>query len=278
VVDAVQAVLNDIRGRLELPLRHERPPTRPDWVGQCIEVVLDEGVSVFSTAMGIPSRELVRRFHDGGSKVMAMVATVDDARLAAAAGVDVVAAQGNEAGGHVSTHDKRPATEHAHSGVIALVPAVVAAIDTPVVAAGGIATGQGVAAALALGAQGVLVGTRFVATREAPAARFWKRALVAADGDATCVTDAFTGLYARVLRNDFTRAYATSGAPTLTGYLQASAARDIVIAAAEAEDTRFSPLFAGQGVGSIDDVPGAAEVVERLVRDAVRAMASLPRP
>jgi nitronate monooxygenase len=276
-VAAVHSTLNLFRARLGLPERHDRPATRPDHVGDCLEVMLAEGVRVFSTGMGVPGADLVERFHAAGATVMTMVATVEDAVAAAAAGVDVVVAQGGEAGGHVSTADKRATSEHAHIGLVSLVPEVVGAVAPPVVAAGGIATGAGVAAALALGAEGALVGTRFVATREAPVHEFWKRALVRAGSDDTCVSDAFTGLYARVVRNAFTRDYAASGSPTLTGYLQASAARDIVVAAGRAEDPAHYPLYAGQGVGAIRDVPAAAEVVESLVRDATDALRAVPR-
>jgi nitronate monooxygenase len=276
-VRGAQEALNVFRGRLGLPPCWDRPESRPDHVDGSIEVVLEEGVRVFSTGMGVPPPVLVRRLRERHTIVMTMVATAADARAAAAASVDVIVAQGAEAGGHVSTGDKRPTAEHARVGLLALLPEVLEAVDLPVVAAGGIATGAGVAASLALGAQGALVGTRFVATREAPVPDFTKRAMLAADGDATVVTDAFTGLYARVLRNTFQREYAASGAPTLSGYLQASLARDIVAAAARAEDAEYFPIFAGQGVGAIRDLPGAADIVARLARDAGAALQALGR-
>jgi NAD(P)H-dependent flavin oxidoreductase YrpB (nitropropane dioxygenase family) len=144
-----------------------------------------------------------------------------------------------------------------------------------VIAAGGITSGAGVVAALALGASGVLVGTRFVATREARALDFYKEALRTHDGDATVVTDAYSGLYARVIRNRYTTEYADSQAPVLTGYLQGSAARDIVAAAAERRDAELYPMWAGQGIGLIHDVPGAADVVAALVRESSLAIAVL---
>jgi nitronate monooxygenase len=272
VVHAVQDVLNRFRERLGLSPSYERPATRPDHVPGSLEVLLEEGVPVFSIGLGNPSADLVARFHARGTIVIAMVATVEDARTVQASGVDAIVAQGHEAGGHRSTWVKKPTPEHAHIGTMALVPQVAEAVPIPVIAAGGISTGRGVAAALALGAQGVLLGTRFVATRESRAVDFYKEALVAADSDATTVTDAFSGLYGRVLRNTYTTEYRNSGAPVLTGYVQSVAARDVITAAAAARNHDYVPLWAGQGVGMVRSIPGAGEVFASIVRETLDAL------
>jgi nitronate monooxygenase len=246
VVRAVQSVLNRFRERLGLPASSAPPAPLPDFVPGAIEVILEERVPVFSIGLGNPSPELVKRFHARGAKVIAMVATVEDARTIAASGVDALVVQGHEAGGHRSTWVKRPSPQHADVGTMALVPQVVRAVRTPVIAAGGIANGSGVVAALALGATGALLGTRFVATRESQAADVYKSALVDRDSDSTVVTDAFTGLYARVLRNTFTEEYAASGAPVLTAaYVQSGWARDIFNAARARKDREYLPMFSG---------------------------------
>lgn len=276
IVRAVQGTLNRFRQRLGLAPSSARPDTRPDYVPGAIEVILDERVPVFSVGLGNPPPALVARFHARGTRVIAMAATVADARAVAASGVDAVVVQGHEAGGHRSTWVKRPTAEHAHIGTMTLVPQVVEAVNVPVIAAGGIATGRGLVAALALGAKGVLLGTRFVATRESLARDFYKQTLVERDSDSTTVTDAYTGLYARVLRNTFTTEYAASGAPVLPGYLQGSAARDIISAADTRKDPEYYPMWAGQSVGMVRDIPGAGEVVEALVREAQAVMRELP--
>lgn len=275
MVRAIQAVLNRFRLRLGLAPSLARPATRPDHVPAVIELLLEERVPVFSIGMGSPPAGLVDRFHRRGAKVIAMVSTVDDARTVAASGVDAIVAQGYEAGGHRSTWSKRPTAQHAAIGTLALVPQVVSAVTVPVIAAGGVVDGRGVLASLALGASGVLVGTRFVATREARAPAFYKEALRTRDGDATVLTDAYSGLWARVIRNTFTDEYAASGAPVLSGYVQGSLVRDIVAAAAERRDTDLYPLWAGQGIGSIRDLPPAAEVMASLVRECGEALASI---
>jgi nitronate monooxygenase len=205
---------------------------------------------------------------------MVMVANVDDARSAAAAGVDIIVAQGAEAGGHRSTWR---ANARADVGTFALVPEVVDAVRVPVVAAGGIADGRGLVAACALGAAGVLLGTRFVATRESMAPDFWKQAILRSASDDTTLTRAFTGLPARVLRNRFQQEYDASQAPVLPGLLQASLEQDIWTAAARANRPDYFPLYAGQSVGVIHDVPSAADVVTAIVKEADEVVQRLSR-
>jgi nitronate monooxygenase len=272
----VQGALNRFRERLGIPLKTERPDPFPDLIDDAVEVLLDERVPVFSAALGAPDVALVRRCFERGIKVVAMVATVRDARTAAAAGVDVIVAQGIEAGGHRSTGAKGASPESAGIGTLALVPQVVDAVRVPVAAAGGIADGRGLAGALALGAAGVLLGTRFVATRESMAQEFWKKALLESEADATTVTDAFSGYYARALANPFTRDYAASGAPTLPSLLQRNAAADVFGASAAQNDGSYVPLWSGQSVGLVRDLPGAAEVVEAIVREARAVLGGLP--
>jgi nitronate monooxygenase len=269
---AVQGTLNRFRERLGIPVKTERPDPAPDLVDEAIEVVLEERVPVFSSALGTPDVDVVRRCWARGVKVVAMVATLKDARVAAGAGVDVIVAQGSEAGGHRSTGAKGPSPESAGIGTLALVPQVVDAVRVPVVAAGGIVDGRGLVAALALGAAGVLLGTRFVATRESMAQGFYKKTLLESEADATTVTDAFSGLYARALANTFTRDYAASGAPVLPPLLQRNAAADVFAASAAQADGSYVPMWSGQGVGLVRDLPGAADVIESIIREA-RAVA-----
>jgi nitronate monooxygenase len=238
-------------------------------------VILDERVPVFSAAIGLPDTGMVERCHARGVKVVAMIATVQDARDAAAAGVDAIVAQGGEAGGHRSVRTKPATPEAAMVGTMALVPQVVDIVRVPVVAAGGLADGRGLVAALALGAQGVLLGTRFVATRESLAPEFYKKSLLEREADATIVTDAFTGQWSRALRNSFAVEYRASGAPTLPSLLQAAAAQDIFVASSKRQDGDHYPMYAGQSVGLVHNVPGAGEVIEMIVREARDVLADL---
>jgi nitronate monooxygenase len=149
------------------------------------------------------------------------------------------------------------------------------AVRAPVVAAGGIADGRGLVAALALGASGVLLGTRFVATRESGAAEFWKKQLLEAEASATAVTDVFTGLWARGLVNTFAREYRAAGAPVLPPLIQRHAANDVYLASLKQASGDYYPMWAGHSVGLIHDLPGAGEVVQTIIREARQALAAL---
>ena len=277
MVRAANSVLNRFRARLGVPAVDGGPPSIPDLIPAAFEVILEESVPLFSTGLGLPDADMVSRCRARGIKVMAMVTTVADAIVAEARGVDVIAAQGAEAGGHRSTGVKPESPEHAAIGCMALVPQVAQSVRVPVVAAGGISNGRGLAAVLTLGAAGVLVGTRFIATEESEAVPFHKQALVRGNSDQTTLSDAFTGHYARFLRNEFIEQYRASGAPVLPPMVQYMAARDIIEAAARQGRPEFYPLYSGQGVGMIDSVPPAATIVRAFVEEARSAISALTR-
>lgn len=270
VVRGSQSVLNHFRPRFDLPVTLERPPAAADLVDAAIEVMIEEAIPVFSAGLGVPDPDLVERFHRVGTKVLSMVATIEDGRLAADNGVDVVVAQGSESGGHRSYGAKRSDRNEAigTSGLV-LVPAMVDAVGdrVPVLASGGVVDGRGLAAMLALGADGVLIGTRFVATRESGAAEVWKHRLTSGDRS-TSLTDGFTGQWARVLTSDFTEHWNESGAEALPGLLQAAAGLDLFGAAKAAGDDQLQPLYAGAAVGRLADIPSAADVVSGMVVEA----------
>jgi nitronate monooxygenase len=271
-VSGVNQLMNRFRERLGLAPKNGPPPAVPDILAASFDVIIDQRVAVFSTGLGLPSAEMVARCHAAGIKVMSMIATLPDAHEAERLGVDVVVAQGAEAGGHRSVGTKPQTAEHAAIGTMVLVPQVAQALKVPVVAAGGITDGRGVAAAIALGAKGVLMGTRFIATVEATAQDFHKRALVDAGSDDTTLSDAFTGHYARYLRNEYVEEYRSSGAPVYPPVLQQLASRDIVEAAVKRQIREFYPLYAGQGVGMIGNIPPAAAIVRATVEEAAAAL------
>jgi nitronate monooxygenase len=265
---AAQQKLNEIRSRAGLAPSHATPARFPQLVARNFEVILDERVPLWSIGLGDPGSAMVARCHDRGIRVMAMVTNVTDARAVADAGVDVIVAQGTEAGGHRSNW-----TEGAdEAGTMVIVPRIVDAVPQPVIAAGGIVDGRGLAAALALGAAGAMLGTRFIATRESIAPAFFKDAVVAAGAGDTVVSRAFTGLPMRTLRNDYTTEY--GAAPVLPPMLQSNVAEDIFKAAAQRGDARYFPMPAGESAGLIADMPPAADVVRSIVDEADRVARS----
>jgi NAD(P)H-dependent flavin oxidoreductase YrpB (nitropropane dioxygenase family) len=225
---------------------------------------------VFSSAWAWPDQDLrglFSRAHGLGARVVHMVSGVPEARRAAEAGADAIVAQGTEGGGHVGL-----------MGTMALVPQVVRAIaPLPVVAAGGIATGEGLAAALALGADGVLVGTRFLATPEAPVADGFKAAVLASDGHDTILTEipdvargrVWPGAYSRVVRNRLIETWAGREGELRARRAEVGAA---MVHAFQSGDADGAPLFIGQDAGLIDAIVPAAEIVQRMVADAEAAL------
>lgn len=211
-----------------------------------LDAVLDARPAVMSVVFGVPVAEVVDAAHRQGTLVMGTATTVDEAVALSTAGVDVVVASGAEAGGHRVSF-LRPA-ERSLVGTFALVPQVVDAVDVPVIAAGGIADRRGVAAALALGAAGVQVGTAFLATRQSAAADSYRAALRGAAADGTVLTRAMSGRLARGLPNRAVQAIEEAGVIAafpaqnwLTGQFRTVAAR--------ADVADLLSLWAGQAAG-----------------------------
>jgi nitronate monooxygenase len=276
-VKAAHTALDVFRRRLGIPTPAPsfKPMISEQRTAELFDVILEERPSVWSVGVGCPTRAMVERCHERGIKVIGMAATVDHAVELAGAGVDAVIAQGGEAGGHRATWTKRSSPQMGAIGAFALVPAVVDAVAIPVIAAGGIVDGRGLAAALALGAEGALMGTRFVATPESNVDPLHRQAIIESDTDSTTLTDVITGLYGRVLRNAFTEEYAESGAPVLPPLIQLEATKDILAAARTQKNAGYLSLWAGQGGGRVRDLPSAAEVVERVVREALETLGQL---
>jgi nitronate monooxygenase len=274
-VAAVQRFLDRFREELDLPPGEAELEPPSFSLEEQLEVVFEERVPMLSVALGDPG-DLVGRAHEEDMLVTSMVTTVEEAVRAAEGGVDLVVAQGAEAGGHRSTVELGPDGEPPLVGTLALVPQVVDAVGVPVVAAGGIVDGRGLVAALALGAAGVQMGTRFLLARESGAHRVYRRRLLAATEVDTVVTRVFTGRPARGLRNRFVEEYLGAGSEPLAWPLQRAAAGDIYAAAQAADNGDYSPLLAGQGLRMLgEDGQGAAGIVEEVVAEAGTVLSQL---
>jgi nitronate monooxygenase len=274
-VAAVQRFLDRFRKELDLPPGGTDLGLPSFQLSEQLEVVFEERVPVLSTGLGDPG-ELVGRAQAEGMLVASMVTTVEEAVLVAERGVDVVVAQGAEAGGHRSSFELGPDGEASLVGTLALTPQVVDAVGVPVVAAGGIADGRGLVAALALGAAGAQVGTRFLLARENGAHPAYRKRLLAATEEDTVVTRVFTGRPARGLRNRFVDEYLSAGSEPLAWPLQRAAAGDIYSASQGTDDDDYSPLLAGQGLRMLrEDGQGAGEIVEGLVAEAGTVLSRL---
>ncbi len=240
--------------------------TYTDNVQRLIEVTLEERVPVLISGLGSPKGALPAA-HARGIYVMSVVGAERHAQKAVAAGVDAVIASGREGGGHVG-----------EVGTAALVPAVVNAVNVPVVAAGGLADGQSLAAALAWGAQGVWLGTRFIATEEAGAHRNYKSKIVDTGTSGTVVTRAHSGKPCRLIRNSFTDYWAQREDAIRPYPKQALEVGNPASMRGRLKgDAEGGVLPAGQSVGMIDAVVPAGDVVRGIVRDARAAIAAASR-
>lgn len=251
-----------------------------------IDVMGELRPAAVSFHWGHPGPEWIGRLHDAGIDVWEQVGSVAEAETAAANGVDVIVAQGSEAGGH----------NYGTAGTIALTPAVVDAVGdrSIVLAAGGIVDGRGLAAALMLGADGVWIGTRFAASAESEVADEYKRRLIAAGTADTTRTHIFGRHHPdfnpiRVLRNRVVAEWndrvveipADNSAEPVVGRMSLFAEEtelrkftNLVPMADATGDFEELPLLAGEGTGLVRDRPGAAEIVARMTREAEAALAA----
>jgi nitronate monooxygenase len=228
-----------------------------------LDVALDARPAAVMLSFGDP-RLYTGRIKDAGCKIICQVQTLAQAKEAAEAGADIIIAQGRDAGGHSGTT----------RGTIGLVPAVVDAVaPIPVVAAGGIADGRGLAAALALGAAGISMGTRFTASRESLWDAQMKAAALAASGDQTQQTRVFDivrgapwpAIYpGRALRNDFSTEWHGREDDLAAGQAEAE---DAYLATAP-DDFSKRVVWAGESVDLVNDIFSAAEIIERIVTQA----------
>ncbi len=269
-VATASAALEPFRRELGLsaPERIAAPPRFEDQ----LEVVLEERVPVFSFTFGALAAESLRRLRERGIAVMGTATTPREAAELERAGVDAVVAQGAEAGGHRGSFGGPPET--GLIGTLALVPQVVDRVRLPVVAAGGIMDGRGLAAVLALGAAAAQMGTAFLATPESGASPAYKEAVLApGEEDRTALTRAFSGRLARGVRNRFMVEVERAGA-ILPYPDQNALTQDIRQAAARGRRAEMLSLWAGQAV-PLATARGAREVVEATVAQAREVLRQL---
>ncbi|MFN0149048.1 MAG: NAD(P)H-dependent flavin oxidoreductase [Dehalococcoidia bacterium] len=228
-----------------------------------MEVVIEERIPVFAAGLGNPAA-FVERLHANGTKILSLVGNTKNAKRVAAAGVDVVVAQGTEAGGHTG----RIAT-------FALVPQVVDAVTpTMVVAAGGIADGRGLAAALALGAVGVWCGTAFLVADEANQPAIQKERILAATDEDTRITKLYSGKTMRNITNPLIEAWDASGIQALPMGLQGVLVGDLLYSVRQAGKPELLMNAAGQVSGLITRARPAGEILMDMVQGAADILAN----
>ena len=261
----VAAQIDEVRARTDRPFGVNIPLFSPH-VEPVIELCTNKRVPVVTTGAGSPGPYL-DALHAAGIKVFPLVSSVSLARRLARQGVEGLIVEGQESGGHVGDVATMP-----------LIPQVVDAVDVPVIAAGGIADGRGLAAALALGAVGVQMGTRFICTVECTAHDNYKRKVIKAGDRATMITGASLGHPVRTIRNRMGREFARleRDAQVTEDELIALGTGKLRLAAEEG-DTDYGSVMAGQVCGLVDDILPVAELIERIICQAEVQIAALNR-
>jgi nitronate monooxygenase len=282
VAAAVQQFLDtNFRQNIGLKPRSGQSITLPSSrLSEQLQIILEQDVPILSFAMGDPAK-FVTQIHSSGAKVMSMITTVEEALMVAKNGTDIIVAQGSEAGGHRSTFNVDPKKDIPLIGTMALVPQVVDALkkegkeELPVVAAGGIADGRGLLAALALGASGVLIGTRFLVAQESGAFQAYQERLLSSKETDTTITRVFTGRPARGIYNSFMEGYLKSDLNPLAWPFQALAADDIYTYSYTHNNADYFPLLAGQELRMLKRGQSAAEIVEEIISEATKELSEL---
>ena len=253
----------------EFGLEKVEPPPPPRETGitlarSQVDMILEEDVAVFAAALGDPAW-VVPMAREKGVKVMGLAGSVRNAQRQAQAGVDIVVAQGTEAGGH--------------TGRIATLPLVPQIVDTvspkPVVAAGGIANGRGIAASLALGAEGAWLGTAFLAARECGLHDMQRDSIVRGRSEDFIISRTYTGKTARQYQGPIVQAWEDSGLDTLPMPLQGILMSGFNLAAERANrfDLAFNP--AGQAAGMVNESRPAADIMADLIDETISVLNGL---
>jgi enoyl-[acyl-carrier protein] reductase II len=258
--EAIREQMREVRRRTDKPFGVDLLAALPEHMIAAMDVIVGEGASAFIAGLGVPE-PVIERCHAAGLKVMSLCGKVSHAVHAARAGCDVVVAQGTEAGGHTG-----------QIAGLALIPQVVDAVDVPVLAAGGLVDGRGLAAALALGAQGVWMGTRFIASHEARAAEPYKKRISEARAEDTTITRCYSGKPMRVLRNPYVTAWEEHPEEIRPFPEQMRVSAEAGVLGMAMGSSQMDPdracMPTGQGCGGIHDIASCAEIVERVVREA----------
>ncbi len=243
LLNAAAKTLDPYRCELGLPAFQGLEPAKCDFA-QRFEVILEEKPPVFSFTFGLLNNSQIAALQERQIKTIGTATTVHEAKILEDLGVDVIVAQGSEAGGHRGTFDC--SFEAALVGTMSLIPQIVDNVTRPVVAAGGIADGRQMAAALALGASGVQIGTAFLLTEEAGTSVVHRQAILASHDTSTVLTNVFSGKPARAIQNTFVNQMTKKDKPIPPYPIQNALTRDVRKEAAKHGKAEWMSLWAGQ--------------------------------
>lgn len=264
----IESQMKRVRELTDRPFGVDLLAAQPETLTASVEVIIAHGARAFIAGLGVPY-PIVKQLKDAGILVAAMVGKVEHAVKAEAAGCDFVIAQGTEGGGHTGA-----------VASVALWPQVVDAVKIPVVAAGGLYDGRGLAAALALGCVGVWMGTRFIASEEAHAGQAYKDAIVKMSEADTVISRGFTGKTLRALRNRTTERFEKEPAKPFPLQAMESAQENRlgpIAGITENLDPETQCFAAGQGGGGVHEILPCRTIVERTVAEAQAVLGRIGR-
>lgn len=259
----IEGQMQRVRELTDKPFGVDLLSAQPESLTSAIDVIIANGAKAFVAGLGVPY-PIVKQLKDAGVLVIAVIGKVDHARKAEQAGCDAVIAQGTEGGGHTGS-----------VASVSLWPQVVDAVKIPVVAAGGLYDGRGLAAALAMGCVGVWMGTRFIASTEAHAGREYKDAIVGMTESDTIISRGFTGKTLRALKNETTDKYEKEPAKPFPAQALESAQLNRlgpIAGVVDNLDPATMCFAVGQGGGGIREVLPCAEIVNRTLAEAQQAL------
>ena len=256
-----------VRDLTDKPFGVDLLTAQPESLTAAVDVIIKGGAKAFIAGLGVPVA-IITELKQAGVVVMCMAGNVRHAVKAAEAGCDVIIAQGTEGGGHTGS-----------VASVALWPQVVDAVQIPVVAAGGLFDGRGLAAALAFGCVGVWMGTRFIASDEAHAGQAYKDAILKMTESDTVISRVFTGKTLRAIANESTKEFEGKEAKPFSAQVMESVQLNRLGPIAGVLDVipEKQCLAAGQGGGGIHEILPAAEIVRRTMAEAEAAMARMPK-
>ncbi len=266
--EGIREEMRRVRELTDKPFGVDLLAALPEQMMASIDIIIEEGAKAFIAGLGVPG-PLVQKCHDNGVLVMSMCGKVSHAIAAEEAGCDVVVAQGTEAGGHTGK-----------IAGMALIPQVVDAVDIPVLGAGSIVDGRGLAAVLAFGAQGAWMGTRFIASHEARAGETYKKQIGASSAEDTIVTRCYSGKPMRVITNNHVKNKESSpeAIQRFPEQMYASMEEGVMDALGgqtEGIDPDRHCMPCGQGAGAIDDILSCQEIVDKTMAEARDVLARL---
>ena len=263
--DFIREEMRKVKSLTDKPFGVDLLAASPESLTASVEIIIEEGASSFVAGLGIPM-PIMEKLKKAGLKVMVVCGAVKHAVKAEQAGCDAVICQGGEGGGHTGL-----------VGTMPLVAQAVEAVKIPVVAAGGLYDGRGLAAALALGATGVWMGTRFIASKEAHAGELYRQAVVEAADEDTVRTRSYTGKPMRVKKNPYVEEWETRPQDIQPFPMQAMVSHQAGVMGGiggqtEGLDPDRSCFAMGQSAGGVHEVLPAGEIVARLIKEAEAAI------